>query len=69
MKTLLLGVIFAAFCFDGNNASNDMADMRAKIDAMEERLAAVERQQSKRLISGVIIIMFFVSSYPVLYRN
>ena len=65
MHTLLLGAIFAALCFNGNNASNDISEIIAKIDAMDERLAAVERHQSKRLISNVNNSMFFAPSYPV----
>ena len=51
MKTLVLGVIFMALCLgvDGNYDNYDIAEMKAKMDAMERRLAVVEQQQSKRL--------------------
>ena len=51
MKTLVLSVIIPVLCLgvNGNYDNNDIAEMKAKMDAMERRLAAVEQQQGKRL--------------------
>ena len=51
MKTLVLGVIFTVLSLgvNGNYDNNDIAEMKAKMDAMERRLSLVEQQQSKRL--------------------